>query len=151
MCVHLTLCMICMMIGSYCFFCFELHTAICLCSFILPGVPPPGLSHLANLTTADPTRPIPLRLTRLRPIPLGPIPLGPIPLRPIPLADPTNPRAARLAVFSGAHKYKNLVLDQYIRDFSLAFGVPPVKPGGRSGAEIKPDASAVPSIEKKVS
>ena len=128
--------MICMMIGSYCFFCFELHTAICLCSFILPGVPPPGLSHLANLTTADPARPIPL---------------GPIPLRPIPLADPTNPRAARLAVFSGAHKYKNLVLDQYIRDFSLAFGVPPAKPGGRSGAEIKTDASAVPSIEKKVS
>ena len=54
-------------------------------------------------------------------------------------------------MFSGAHKYKNLVLDQYIRDFSLAFGVPPAKPGGRSGAEIKPDASAVPSIEKKVS
>ena len=125
MCVHFTLCMICMMIGSYCFFCFELHTAICLCSFILPGVPPPGLSHLANLTTADPARPIPL-------------------------ADPTNPRAARLAVFSGAHKYKNLVLDQYIRDFSLAFGVPPAKPGGRSGAETKADPSAAPSIEKKV-
>ena len=85
----------------------------------------PHLSHLANLTTADPARPIPL-------------------------ADPTNPRAARLAVFSGAHKYKNLVLDQYIRDFSLAFGVPPAKPGGRSGAETKADPSAAPSIEKKV-
>jgi hypothetical protein len=42
MCVHFTLCMICMMIGSYCFFCFELHTAICFFPFILPGV-----SHLA--------------------------------------------------------------------------------------------------------
>ena len=55
-------------------------------------------------------------------------------------------------MFSGAHKYKNLVLDQYIRDFSLAFGVPakPAKPGGRSGAETKADPSAAPSIEKKV-
>ena len=59
MCVHFTLCMICMMIGSYCFFCFELHTAICLCSFILPGVP------------TYPIWPI-----SLRPIPLGRSHLG---------------------------------------------------------------------------